>query len=203
MASINNSSLTETDKPCPTADTASGISTGRPSGRFDISEDDGSTTQVKYKRTDDGKYSYFIKNGLNSSSRAPVSIDELYRGNKIEYSIYQSVMGDKAKPPPEEATFTYTSMKEDGTVEERNVRLTAHKSEDGSITFSIESRSTGDAWTTGGATLKDIRSGKFGEDFKKAFDKHMASREGGTTFGTSDTASQNIVIPVPTHTSVA
>ncbi|WVQ67801.1 uncharacterized protein L199_006006 [Kwoniella botswanensis] len=136
MASINNSSLTETDESYSTADTASGISTGRPSGKFNFPEDDGSTTQVRYKRTNAGGYSYFTKNGLGSSSHAPVSIDRLYRGNKIEYSIYRSIMGDKAKPPPEEATFTYTSMKKDGTVEERKVRLTADES-DGRVTYGI------------------------------------------------------------------
>ncbi|WWC94052.1 hypothetical protein V866_000890 [Kwoniella sp. B9012] len=203
MASINNSSLTGTDKPYSTADTASADPTGRPSGTFNFPEDDGSTTQVKYKRTDDGKYSYFTKNGLKSSSRAPASIDELYRGNKLEYSIYRSVMGDKAKPPPEEATFTYTSMKEDGTVEERNVRLTAHKSEDGRVTYGISESAGNEGWSISEQSLEDIKSGKFGKNFTDAFNEYMESRGGGSTFGTGDTASQNTFVPVPNPTSVA
>ncbi|OCF74779.1 hypothetical protein I204_05161 [Kwoniella mangroviensis CBS 8886] len=182
----------------------SGISTGKPSGKFTISGADGSTTTVNYQHAGNDRYSYTVKSGNSGRSSAPVSLDRLYGGNKLEYSIYRSIMGDKAKPPPEDEMFSYTATSGDGTPEERNVRLTADRSEDGIVTYGISESARSESWSTGGQSLDDIRSGKFGKAFTAAFNKYLESRGGGDiTSGTGDTASQDTLIPVPTPTSVA
>ncbi|KAK6910234.1 hypothetical protein I203_104266 [Kwoniella mangroviensis CBS 8507] len=182
----------------------SGISTGKSSGKFTISGADGSTTTVNYQHAGNDRYSYTVKSGNSGRSSAPVSLDRLYGGNKLEYSIYRSIMGDKAKPPPEDEMFSYTATSGDGTPEERNVRLTADRSEDGIVTYGISESARSESWSTGGQSLDDIRSGKFGKAFTAAFNKYLESRGGGDiTSGTGDTASQDTLIPVPTPTSVA
>ncbi|WVW83768.1 hypothetical protein I302_105789 [Kwoniella bestiolae CBS 10118] len=180
--------------PSTTAD-GSQTGDGSPSGEIKHKHANGTTTVAQYQKVSDkdgGMYAYTAKNGNSGSSCAPMSIGRLYRGTEIEYAIYADIernKGNTPKRPPMKDTFTYYMIGKNGTTQKHYDDLTPSTADDGTVTYGISDHSKHDGWSTGNQSLKDIKSGKFGEEFTDAFNKYMEekatrdSRDGSGSVG--------------------